>query len=47
MNATTISIDTSHASYVAHPDEIADLILDAAKASTIGLEKAVQWDRGW
>ena len=30
MNATTISIDTSHASYVAHPDEIADLILDAA-----------------
>src|SRR5919108_458350 len=47
MNATTISIDTSHASYVAHPDEIAQLILDAAKASTIGLEKAVQWDRGW
>lgn len=30
MNATTISIDTSHASYVAHPDEIAQLILDAA-----------------
>jgi pimeloyl-ACP methyl ester carboxylesterase len=32
MNATTISIDTSHASYVAHPDEIAQLILDAAGA---------------
>ena len=30
MNATIISIDTSHASYVAHPDEIAQLILDAA-----------------
>jgi pimeloyl-ACP methyl ester carboxylesterase len=30
MNATTISIDTSHSSYVAHPDEIAKLILDAA-----------------
>jgi pimeloyl-ACP methyl ester carboxylesterase len=32
MNATTISIDASHASYVSHPDEIAKLILDAAKA---------------
>ena len=32
MNATTISIDTSHSSYVAHPDEIAQLILDAAGA---------------
>ena len=32
MNATTISIDTSHASYVAHPDEIAQLILDAVGA---------------
>lgn len=31
MNATTISINASHASYVAHPDEIAKLILDAAK----------------
>jgi pimeloyl-ACP methyl ester carboxylesterase len=30
MNATTISIDTSHSSYVAHPDEIAQLILDTA-----------------
>lgn len=33
MNATTISIDTSHSSYVAHPDEIAQLILDAAAAA--------------
>jgi pimeloyl-ACP methyl ester carboxylesterase len=32
MNATTISIDTSHSSYVAHPEEIAQLILDAAGA---------------
>jgi pimeloyl-ACP methyl ester carboxylesterase len=31
MNATTISINASHASYVSHPDEIAKLILDAAK----------------
>ena len=30
-NATTISINASHASYVSHPDEIAKLILDAAK----------------
>jgi pimeloyl-ACP methyl ester carboxylesterase len=35
MNATTISIDTSHASYVAHPDEIAQLILDAAAGATM------------
>jgi pimeloyl-ACP methyl ester carboxylesterase len=34
MNATTISIDTSHSSYVAHPEEIAQLILDAAAAQT-------------
>src|SRR5215217_4503318 len=34
MNATTISIDTSHASYVAHPDEIAQLILNATRGST-------------
>ena len=31
MNATTISINASHASYVSHPNEIAKLILDAAK----------------
>ena len=35
MNATTISIDTSHASYVAHPDEIAQLILGAAGGATM------------
>ena len=34
MNATTISLDSSHASLVSHPDEIAQLILDAAKGST-------------
>jgi pimeloyl-ACP methyl ester carboxylesterase len=34
MNTTTISIDTSHSSYVAHPEEIAQLILDAAAAQT-------------
>ena len=31
MNATTISINASHASYVSHPDEIAKLILDAGR----------------
>ena len=34
MNATTISIDASHSSYVSHPEEIAKLILDATKGST-------------
>jgi len=34
MNATTISINASHASYVSHPNEIAKLILDAAKGKT-------------
>jgi pimeloyl-ACP methyl ester carboxylesterase len=31
MNATTISLNSSHASPVSHPDEIAQLILDAAR----------------
>ena len=31
MNATTISLPASHASYVSHPNEIADFILNAAK----------------
>src|SRR6476660_7069647 len=31
MNATTISLPSSHASLVSHPNEIAKLILDAAK----------------
>jgi pimeloyl-ACP methyl ester carboxylesterase len=34
MNATTISLDSSHASLVSHPHEIAQLILDAARGST-------------
>ena len=34
MNATTISLDSSHASPVSHPEEIAQLILDAARGST-------------
>ncbi len=34
MNATTISLNSSHASLVSHPNEIAQLILDAARAST-------------
>jgi hypothetical protein len=34
MNATTISVNASHASLVSHPDEIAQLILDAAGGST-------------
>jgi pimeloyl-ACP methyl ester carboxylesterase len=31
MNATTISLNSSHASLVTHPDEIAQLILNATK----------------
>ncbi|HJU85442.1 MAG TPA: alpha/beta hydrolase, partial [Nitrososphaeraceae archaeon] len=31
MNATTISLDSSHASLVSHPDEIAQLILNATR----------------
>jgi pimeloyl-ACP methyl ester carboxylesterase len=34
MNATTISLSSSHVSPVSHPDEIAQLILDAAGGST-------------
>ncbi len=33
MNATTISINSSHASLVSHPDEVAQLILNATKGS--------------
>ncbi|HEX2472892.1 MAG TPA: alpha/beta hydrolase, partial [Nitrososphaera sp.] len=44
MNATTISIDTSHSSYVAHPDEIAQLILNATQGST-GWHLRTQLDR--
>jgi pimeloyl-ACP methyl ester carboxylesterase len=32
MNATTISLPASHASYISHPDQIAQLIVNAAKA---------------
>jgi hypothetical protein len=35
MNATIISVNASHVSYVSHPDEIAKLIIDAAKGSAI------------
>ena len=31
MNATTLSLNSSHASLVSHPDEIAELILNASK----------------
>ncbi|MFZ0741563.1 MAG: hypothetical protein WAM54_08220, partial [Nitrososphaeraceae archaeon] len=34
MNATTLSLNTSHASYVSQPTEIADLILNATKGSS-------------
>jgi pimeloyl-ACP methyl ester carboxylesterase len=34
MNATTISLNSSHASLVTHPDEIAQLILNATKGRT-------------
>ena len=31
MNANTLSLDSSHASLVSHPDEITELILKATK----------------
>jgi pimeloyl-ACP methyl ester carboxylesterase len=34
MNATTISLPSSHASLISHPNEIAQLILNATKAIT-------------
>jgi pimeloyl-ACP methyl ester carboxylesterase len=34
MNATTISIPSSHASLLSHPNEIAQLILNATKGIT-------------
>jgi hypothetical protein len=34
MNATPISLTSSHASLVSHPNEIAHLILNAAKGSS-------------
>ena len=34
MNATTISIPASHASFLSHPNEVAKVILDAAKGAT-------------
>lgn len=34
MNATTLSLNSSHASLVSHPNEIADLILNATKGKT-------------
>jgi pimeloyl-ACP methyl ester carboxylesterase len=34
MNATILSLNASHASLVSHPDEIAELILNATKGST-------------
>ena len=34
MNATTVSLDSSPASLVSHPDEIAEFILKATKGST-------------
>jgi pimeloyl-ACP methyl ester carboxylesterase len=33
MNANTLSLDSSHASLVSHPDKIAELILNATKGS--------------
>jgi pimeloyl-ACP methyl ester carboxylesterase len=34
MNATTLSLNSSHASLVSHPSEIAELILNATKGKT-------------
>jgi pimeloyl-ACP methyl ester carboxylesterase len=38
MNATTISLNSSHASLLSHPDDIAELILNATKGSKARLE---------
>jgi hypothetical protein len=35
MNATTISLASSHASLVSHPNEIARIILNAVKAAAV------------
>jgi pimeloyl-ACP methyl ester carboxylesterase len=35
MNATTLSLNSSHASLISHPDEIADLIINATKVSDL------------
>jgi pimeloyl-ACP methyl ester carboxylesterase len=40
MNATTISLPSSHASLVSHPNEVAKLILDAANTQTRGQKVA-------
>ena len=39
MNATTISLPVSHASFLSHPNEVAKLILDAAKGSVANLKE--------
>ena len=41
MNATTTSINSSHASLVSHQDEVAQLILNATKGS-MGLHMVVR-----
>ena len=38
MDAYTISLNSSHASLVSHPDEIAELILNATKGRTLAIE---------
>jgi pimeloyl-ACP methyl ester carboxylesterase len=43
MNATTVEIDAGHLSLIPHPDEIASLILDAARgAATVTKRPKVQ-----
>ena len=41
MNATTISLPSSHASLVSHPNEVAQLILNATKEVTKKLTSAI------
>ena len=41
INATTISLASSHASPLSHPNEVAQLILNAANNATRG-EKVAQ-----
>jgi pimeloyl-ACP methyl ester carboxylesterase len=42
MNATTSLLGASHASLISQADKIAEIILEAAKLSSVGVEKIVQ-----
>jgi hypothetical protein len=43
MNAATLSLNASHASYVSHPNEIADFILNATKEKNVIFSSNKVW----